>query len=124
MVCERDLQIHRLMENRGLTEADSTALINVQMSLDKKAEKADYVLENSGNIQDLEKQVLDVYDQLITSRFHWKIRFGLGIAFGGLCGIIYVVAKTCGAVFSADSTRNVSQDKITYTLVSNFKFLQ
>ena len=62
VVCEPDLQIQRLMENRRLTEAESTALINVQMSLEVKAERADFVLENSGNLQDLRRQVGLVQD--------------------------------------------------------------
>merc|ERR1712018_1030408 len=66
--------IQRLMENRGLSEAESTALINVQMSLDKKSEKADYVLENSGNLQDLKQQVMDIHQKLNQSTLHWKIR--------------------------------------------------
>lgn len=96
VVCEPDLQIQRLMENRGMSEAESTALINVQMSLDKKSERADYVLENSGNLQDLKHQVTEIHQKLTKSTLHWKIRLGLGIALGGLMGVLYLVAKQCG----------------------------
>ena len=38
-MCEHDLQIQRLMENRGMSEADSTAMINIQMPLETKSDK-------------------------------------------------------------------------------------
>ena len=60
------------MENRGLSEAESTALIDVQMSLDQKAALANYVVENSGNFQDLKSQV----SQLHTLRVQIIIRGG------------------------------------------------
>ena len=98
------------MENRGLSEAESTALINVQMSLDKKSEKADYVLENSGNLQDLKQQVMEIHQKLNQSKFHWKIRLGIGIALGGLMGVIYMVAKQCGNMFQVGKVQQVAAD--------------
>ena len=121
-MCEPDLQIQRLMENRGLSEAESTALINVQMSLDKKSEKADFVLENSGNLQDLKQQVLEVHQKLNQSTLHWKIRLGIGIALGGLVGMFYLVAKHCGNILNtggkaqvlAANTKNIIPEKKPY----------
>ena len=121
-MCEPDLQIQRLMENRGLSEAESTALINVQMSLDKKSEKADFVLENSGNLQDLKQQVLEVHQKLNQSTLHWKIRLGIGIALGSLVGMFYLVAKHCGHILNtggkaqvlAANTNNIIQEKKPY----------
>ena len=113
-MCEPDLQIQRLMENRGLSEAESTALINVQMSLDKKSEGADYVLENSGNLQDLKHQVMEIHQKLNQSTFHWKIRLGIGIALGGLVGLLYVVAKQCGSMLNAGKlTQQITETKIS-----------
>ena len=57
VTCERDLQMQRLMESRQMTERESGKLIDVQMSLDQKAALANYVVENSGNFQDLKSQV-------------------------------------------------------------------
>ena len=122
VVCEPDLQIQRLMENRGLSEAESTALINVQMSLDKKSEKADFVIENSGNIQDLKQQVLEIHQKLNQSTLHWKIRLGIGIALGGLVGMFYLVVKQCGNILNvggktqvlAANTQNIIPEKKPY----------
>ena len=49
--------MQRLMEWRQMTERESGKLIDVQMSLDQKAALANYVVENSGNFQDLKSQV-------------------------------------------------------------------
>jgi hypothetical protein len=98
------------MENRGLSEAESTALINVQMSLDKKSEKADYVLENSGNLQDLKHQVMEIHQKLNQSRLHWKIRLGIGIALGGFIGVLYMVAKQYGNMFNVGKVQQVAAD--------------
>ena len=50
--------MQRLMESRQMTERESGKLIDVQMSLDQKAALANYVVENSGNFQDLKSQVI------------------------------------------------------------------
>jgi dephospho-CoA kinase len=57
VTCERDLQMQRLMEAREMTERNSGLLIDAQMDLEQKANRADYVVENSGNLQDLKTQV-------------------------------------------------------------------
>ena len=102
------------MENRGLSEAESTALINVQLSLDKKSEGADFVLENSGNLQDLKRQVMEIHQKLTESTFHWKIRLGIGIAFGGLMGILYLVAKQIGgSIFNVGNMQVTAEAKLS-----------
>ena len=57
VTCERDLQMQRLMESRKMTERESGLLIDAQMSLEQKAAMADYVVENSSNMNDLKSQV-------------------------------------------------------------------
>lgn len=57
VTCERDLQMQRLMEARSMSERESGLLIDAQMSLDQKASRADYVVENSANFEDLKSQV-------------------------------------------------------------------
>ena len=57
VTCERDMEMQRLMEARRMTERESGLLIDAQMSLDQKANRADYVVENSSNFDDLKTQV-------------------------------------------------------------------
>lgn len=60
VTCERDLQMQRLMESRGMTERESGLLIDAQMSLEQKSALADYVVENSANLDDLKSQVSEL----------------------------------------------------------------
>ena len=45
------------MEQRHLSERDSKLMIGAQMNMDQKAAMAQYVIENSGSIQDTCEQV-------------------------------------------------------------------
>ncbi len=93
VTCEEDLQLQRLMEQRGLSERESKLMIAAQMSLEDKSARADFVLENSGSEQDTRKQLLAVHQKLAASWLHWKIRLVLGLAMGGVFGIAIWVAK-------------------------------
>jgi dephospho-CoA kinase len=93
VTCEEDLQMQRMMEQRSLSERVSKQMIDAQMALETKAAKADFVIENSGSLRDTEAQVLEVHRQLSKSRFHWKVRVAIGLAVGGVVGIVWLVAK-------------------------------
>jgi len=93
VTCERDLQMQRLMESRKMTERESGKLIDVQMSLDQKAALANYVVENSGNFQDLKSQIVEIHTELSKSNLHWKIRVGLGLALGGIFGLVFAMSR-------------------------------
>ena len=79
---------------------------------------AQFVIENSGSLQDTHEQVkkkeskasreiifffpliisqvLRIHGNLSKSFFHWKVRLLLGAAIGGLFGIAYLVSKKVG----------------------------
>lgn len=44
----KDTQLERLMERDDYTEEEASTRINVQMSLDEKRERADFVIDNNG----------------------------------------------------------------------------
>jgi dephospho-CoA kinase len=52
-----DLQVERLVRYRGFAEADARARIARQSSREDRLKDADFVIENSGAIEDLEEQV-------------------------------------------------------------------
>ena len=75
-----------------------------------QAAMAQFVIENSGSLQDTHEQVrrnkestesfqivlsqvLRIHGNLSKSFFHWKVRLLLGAAIGGLFGIAYLVSK-------------------------------
>lgn len=60
----RELVIERLKRRNGITEKQVKARIDAQMSVNQKAELADYVIDNSGDHGELEKSVVKLIDWL------------------------------------------------------------
>ena len=54
---KRDMQVRRVLERDKRSEEEALNIINSQMSLDEKREKSDFVIENDGNMDDLNKKV-------------------------------------------------------------------
>ena len=52
-----ELAVQRLVEHRGFVEADARARIQAQVSREKRLELADFVVDNSVALTDLESQV-------------------------------------------------------------------
>lgn len=50
-------QVERLMRDRGMSEAAVEARIDAQAPLEAKSEVADFILDNEGSIDELERQV-------------------------------------------------------------------
>lgn len=71
---EEDIQLTRLMDRNGLSEADAKKRIAAQMPIEKKCELSHFVIENSSNTTDLEEQTLKILDVLLESNHHWRIR--------------------------------------------------
>jgi dephospho-coA kinase len=51
------MQVRRVLERDKRSEEEAWNIINSQMSLDEKREKSDFVIENDGNMDDLNKKV-------------------------------------------------------------------
>jgi dephospho-CoA kinase len=64
VACEIETQKNRLVERDHLTEIEAQQHVDAQMSLEEKRQLADYVIENDGNLKDLEKQVRAVLDKI------------------------------------------------------------
>ncbi len=56
----RPLRLERVARQRGWTPEDVAARERAQMPLTAKADHADQVLDNSGTLEDLERQVIDL----------------------------------------------------------------
>ncbi|MBB1063682.1 dephospho-CoA kinase [Limosilactobacillus fastidiosus] len=61
---DRQTQLQRLMHRNGYSKFDAEQRINSQMSLAKKEKRADIVINNSGNRDELERQVANLIDQM------------------------------------------------------------
>jgi dephospho-CoA kinase len=61
----KDAQIKRLKERDGLSFTDAEKRLDSQMPLDEKIKLADYVIDNSKPLNEVEKQVSEIYKKLI-----------------------------------------------------------
>ncbi len=60
----RPLRLERMVATRGLNEADAMNMIAAQMPAELKRARADYVIENDGSLQDLERDVNALWSSL------------------------------------------------------------
>ena len=59
------VQISRLLQRDGISEEEAKEALKVQMALSKKVEEADYVIDNSGTLEETRGQVEKVWEELI-----------------------------------------------------------
>ena len=55
------MQIERLVDGRGLDEERARAIVAAQMPIDDKRERAGFVIDNSGSVDDTRRQVEEVW---------------------------------------------------------------
>jgi dephospho-CoA kinase len=60
----RPLRLERLVRTRGLDETDAMNMIVSQMPAELKRARADYVIENNGSLEDLERDVDTLWSSL------------------------------------------------------------
>lgn len=83
------MQLQRLIERSGFTEAKAKIRIAAQMSLERKAEMANFVIENSGSQHDTREQTIRIINVLKASKHHWKLRFLVGFCCTVLLAGVY-----------------------------------
>ncbi len=64
VACDIDTQRRRLEERDQLDRASAQKQIEAQMSLAEKRRLADYIIENDGNLEDLERQVRAILEKI------------------------------------------------------------
>lgn len=70
VACPREMQLQRVMERNKLSREDAERRINAQLPIEKKVEKATYVIETDGTFEQTDAQV----DQLIAKLRDAKAR--------------------------------------------------
>lgn len=60
----RPVRLERLMRERGLTETEAMDMITAQMPAELKRARADYLIENTGTVRELEERVSEVWQAL------------------------------------------------------------
>ncbi len=64
VACDMETQTARLQERDHLTAADARKHIAAQMSLAEKRRRADYIIENNGSLEDLERQTQEILKKI------------------------------------------------------------
>ncbi|WP_456452594.1 dephospho-CoA kinase [Hydrogenimonas sp.] len=64
----RDIQKKRLMEREGLGDEEAEARLNAQMDIEEKRKRATWVIDNSGNLKQLQKETERVFDEITQLR--------------------------------------------------------
>lgn len=59
-----EIQLHRLMARDGLSETAARQRMEAQMPLQEKLARADYVIDNSHSLGELQQKVADLWDGL------------------------------------------------------------
>lgn len=59
-----ETHIKRLMERDGFTREEAIMRISAQMHLSEKVKYADFVIDNSGSMEETERQAKEVFDKL------------------------------------------------------------
>jgi dephospho-CoA kinase len=67
VACDTDVQKQRLQQRDGLTPEEAQKHLDAQMSLQEKRRLADYVIENDGDLDSLERQVEEVLRRIKTT---------------------------------------------------------
>ncbi len=65
VTCARDLQVRRLMENRGLSREEGNLRVDAQPPQEHKVTQADVVVENNGSTEDLRERVEGEWQRLL-----------------------------------------------------------
>jgi dephospho-CoA kinase len=66
--CPVEVALERLVEQRGLTQADAAARMAAQMSREERLAQADYVVDNAGSLDQLDTEVARLWDWLAGRR--------------------------------------------------------
>ena len=62
-----ELQLKRLMERNNISEDEAKKLINLQIPIEEKKQKATYIIDNSKDLKHLQKEV-DKFIQMLRSK--------------------------------------------------------
>lgn len=62
-----EVQVERMMRDRGVSEADARARIAAQASREQRLGVATYVIENTGTREDLRQRVTKVFEALLAT---------------------------------------------------------
>jgi dephospho-CoA kinase len=72
----RHIQKKRLIERDNISEEEAEMRISAQMDIEEKKKLADYVIDNSGSIEETKRQVKEILERIIFSMHQQKEKSG------------------------------------------------
>ena len=63
--CTEEIQKSRLMKRENIDEQEAVRRIRSQMPLEEKMQFANYIIDNSGSLEETKKQVAEIWNSLI-----------------------------------------------------------
>lgn len=72
VTCNKDVQINRVMQRDNISMLDAEKIISCQMNQSERLKYADFIIDNSSNIDDLKKEVKRVYDLIMQLNYGEK----------------------------------------------------
>ena len=71
VICDLEEQINRIIKRDGIKREDAINRINSQMSQEEKMKRADFVIDNSKNKDELKKNVIKFIDEFDKNKNKW-----------------------------------------------------
>ncbi|KAI0780541.1 CoaE-domain-containing protein [Trametes elegans] len=72
--CSAEIQLQRLMKRDSSSREDASSRLNAQLPIAEKVKYADVVVDNSGSLQDLERQVDQLVQRLLKEAgWSWRL---------------------------------------------------
>ncbi|MFA6989416.1 MAG: dephospho-CoA kinase [Candidatus Gastranaerophilaceae bacterium] len=65
VTADQDIQLERLVKRNGFDEEHAKARINSQMNQHHKKQKADYIIDNSGTIEETKRQLEEIINKIL-----------------------------------------------------------
>ncbi|XP_076040709.1 dephospho-CoA kinase [Oratosquilla oratoria] len=102
VTCDDELQLDRLMARNLYSEHEAISRIEAQMPLTRKCQMADFIIENSGSLEETRIQVEGIVRVLRASKRHIRNRVIMGFIILGV--IIIILLLTYSYVFGSEET--------------------
>lgn len=74
-----EVQLERLQLRDSLSESDARVRVAAQLPIESKRSLATFVIDNSGDVPNTQKQTRLMYIEWLKIKKHWKIRLALAL---------------------------------------------
>ncbi|XP_043911056.1 dephospho-CoA kinase domain-containing protein [Protopterus annectens] len=91
--CDPQTQISRFMRRNNFSRAEVDKRLSTQMPLEEKRKLANHVIDNSGDLENTRRQVLQLHSRLEESLDFLLVRIIAIATITGISGLLFVLGK-------------------------------